>query len=285
MTCADARSLLSVRLDRELPPDDEAPLLQHILGCASCQTARRRMEAEHDLVSRSWTAITAPAGLSDRIVRSLPPRHAPERTTRWSRWPAPALAGALAVLLVAVSVAIPPVRASISTLLEGVSLRETSNPPAERRLGEGPILTLDEAQQQVPWRIRTPSSLPDGYHLAGVLVDETETFADGPTVALYYLRGDGAEPQQIRIAQRRMQPDARADLPLERDAYTYLRVGDREGLLIDGAWQTQDGRAEWVRGAFLQLIVEDDDLLITLEADPRHGWDARGLIRVAESLR
>jgi predicted anti-sigma-YlaC factor YlaD len=162
MTCAEARSLLSLRLDHELAPDDEAPLMEHVLGCASCRAAQHQMDLEHDLLSRQWTAVVAPIGLSNRIARSLPPRQAPKRSTRWLRRPAPALAGALAALLIAVSVAIPPVRAGIGTLLESVSLREISNPPAEQRLGEGPVLTLDEARQQVPWRIRTPGALPDG---------------------------------------------------------------------------------------------------------------------------
>jgi hypothetical protein len=284
MTCAEARSLLSLRLDNELAPDDEAPLREHLLDCASCQSVQREMAMEHHLLSQHWPAVAVPAGLSDRIARALPPRQAPSRAPRWLRRPAPALAGALALLLIAISVAIPPVRAGIGTLLESVSLRETSNPPAERRLGEGPVLTLDEAQQRVPWRIRTPGWLPEGYHLAGSLVDETEWFADGPTVALYYIRGDAADPPQIRIVQRRMLPNAKADLLLNVGAYTHVRVGGHNGLLVDGAWQQQDGQSEWVPGTLLRLIVEENDMLISLEADPRHGWDADGLIRVAESL-
>lgn len=285
MTCADARSLLSCHLDNERSPDRDALLMEHLHECLACQTVRREMEADHALLAQHWTAVPAPAGLSDRILRSLPPRHAPKRTARLLRRPAPVLAGVLVVLIVAIGVTMPPVRAGISTLLESVSPRETSDPPAERRLGEGEVLTLDEAQQRVPWRIRIPGSLPEGYRMAGVLAGEVQSFADGATVVLYYVRGDGADAPQIRIVQRRMLPDARADLPVERGASSYVRVNGRDALLVDGAWQEQDGRMVWVRGSFIQLVLEEDGLLITIEADPRDGWDAGGLIRIAESLR
>jgi hypothetical protein len=285
MTCADARSLLSHQLDGALAPVDGERLSDHLRGCAACRAVQRTMASEHDALSRSWSSVAAPAGFSARVAAALTPRPSPRATGRWARPPAVALAGTLVVLFVIAGLAIPPVRAGLNALLDTVSLRETTDPPVERRLGEADVLSLDEAQRRVSWRIRTPAALPEGYRFAGALVEEVASFADGPTVALYYLRGDGPDAPQLRIVETRVTAGARADLPVEPGTYSVVAVGGRQAILVDGEWQERDGRMLWVRGTLLRLIVEDGDLLVALEAEPRHGWDAAGLIRVAESLR
>jgi hypothetical protein len=41
----------------------------------------------------------------------------------------------------------------------------------------------------------------------------------------------------------------------------------------------------WERGTMLRLVVEQNGLVIQLEADPRDGWDAGRLAEVAAFLR
>lgn len=285
MTCAEARPQISRQLDGALTPSESAALTAHLRGCAACAAVQRAMTEESGALSRHWGRVSAPPGFSSRVAVGLRPRPAASPVRRMLRWRTPALAGALAVLLVAAGVAIPPVRAGIGAFLETVSLRETSNPPPERRLGDTRVIALEEARRRVPWEIQTPGWLPEGYGLAGVVAEEVYTFADGASVTLYYTGGDGADAPQIRILETRVKPGERADLPIEQGTYSPVSVNGRNAILVDGEWQQRDGGMQWVRGTLLRLIVEDGSLLISLEADPREGWDAAGLIRVAESLR
>ena len=281
MTCADARQLLSRRLDAALAPAEERALETHLQGCRACRAVVRELEMERSLLRQEWQPVAAPAGFATRVAAALPPRAAP-RASPLLRRPLPALAMALALLFV-VALAVPPARAGLGLLLRTVVLRETSDPPPERRISPGAVLTLEEAQRQVPWRVRTPANLPEGYRLVAVTVGEVHSFAVGPTVVLHYQQGDGARAPALRIVELRVA--GRPEEPVEPGAATRVRVGEQDALLIDGEWQTRDGRQVWVRGTLLRLILEDGDILVQLEADPRNGWDAAGLIAVAASLR
>jgi len=102
-------------------------------------------------------------------------------------------------------------------------------------------------------------------------------------VALHYQRGEDPVGE-LSIAELRAAGPI--DEPVEPGAGTETRVNGRRALLIDGAWEQRGDRTVWERGTLLRLILEEKDgVVIQLQADPREGWDAGGLVRVAESLR
>jgi len=100
---------------------------------------------------------------------------------------------------------------------------------------------------------------------------------------LEILEGEGQGARRLRIVE--LQARERAPEPVEPGAAREVAVAGRTGLLIDGEWVTRDGQQTWQRGTLLRLIVEDGDLVIQLEADPRDGWDPERLVQVAASLR
>jgi hypothetical protein len=58
----------------------------------------------------------------------------------------------------------------------------------------------------------------------------------------------------------------------------------RTGLLIDGQWIERNGQQTWEPGTLLRLIVEYGNIVVQLQVDPRGGWDADQLARIAASL-
>ncbi|HEX2186912.1 MAG TPA: hypothetical protein VHN78_15560 [Chloroflexota bacterium] len=195
------------------------------------------------------------------------------------------VAAALVVVLLVVSAIVQPTAwAGLGLLLRQVVLREESAPPPE--LVRTPALarvSLEQAQQAVPWRIRQPAHLPAGYRLVAVYAQEIHAFAVGPTIVLHYQQGEGPSARHLGIVE--LQPAARVPEPVEPGAAREVPVGTGTGLLIEGRWVEREGQRVWERGTMLRLVVEQDGLVIQLEADPRDGWDAERLAEVASSLR
>jgi hypothetical protein len=278
MGCSDARLLLSRALDGALDPRSSAALAEHLRDCHACQVYRRELEQDLVLLGDLWALRSAPHGFAPRVTSMLPPR----RATRPWRWPAVAAAALLAVALAA-AVVQPTAWASLGLFLRQVVLRESA-PPAIP-LQELPIsaVSLDEAQRRVAWQIRQPSSLPDGYRLAAVYAGALHAGADGESVVLRYQQGDGQSARRLEITQLR----ARSEIsePVEPGAASRVPVGADSGLFIDGRWVEGEGGRTWERGTLVRLVVEQDDLVVQLQADPRQGWDAASLAAVAASLR
>jgi anti-sigma factor RsiW len=301
MICADAGLLLSERLDGRLTPDAAHRLDAHLAACPACRTAAREMAAERELLAHHWPAVAAPAGFAARVADVVATGNEQRATSNEqretatanliarcsllaARYPLPVAALAAALVLVALlGVAAPPVRGGLRLALERVLLRETTAPTAERLIDPGAVVALDDARRQVPWRIRLPARLPEGYRLVAVTVGEVHEDAIGPTVVLHYQQGDGPRAPALRITELRVARPL--DEPIAPGAATELRVDGRPALLIDGAWEERDGQTVWTRGTLLRLILQDGDLVVQLEGEPRDGWERDALIRVAESLR
>ena len=284
MTCADALPLLSQRLDGVLPRGIARRLDTHLSACPGCRAVVQAMEAEQRMLAEHWPVAAAPTGFTERVVAGLPARRRASLPVPWTaRRRLPALAGALVLVLFTASVAVPPVRAGLGLFLRHVILRESDPPARQQYLGPFPLRTLEEAQQRVPWRIRVPTALPDGYRLLGAVAEEVHDGAIGPTVILYYQRGDDTRAPSLRISQLRT--SSQIEEPVAPGAASTVRVGGREARLIDGMWVEEDGRETWQHGTLLRLILEDGDLIIQLEADPHDGWTPERLITVAASLR
>ncbi|CCF84662.1 zf-HC2 domain-containing protein [Nitrolancea hollandica] len=281
MDCAEARFLLSQSLDDELPAGStEADAMErHLLACATCSTLRREFVAEQELLADLWAPVAAPAGFADRVTASLP-RQAPRRRHQL------ALVAAMVLVVLAGSLlAQSGARASIGLFLRQVVLRETPAQTMPSQTTPMTRLTLAEAQKLVPWRIRQPSGLPDGYRLSEVYAGNIHSFAVGPTVVLHYQSGDGAAARSLEVMELQTAVKQRADEPVAPGAARQVPVGNGTGLLIDGRWGERDGRQVWEPGTMLRLIVEDGDLVFQLQADPKDGWNAEQLTGIAATLR
>lgn len=189
----------------------------------------------------------------------------------------------LAMLLVAGAASQPAAWANVGLLLQQVVVRESAPPAEPTRALQMARVSLDEAQLLASWHIRRPASLPDGYRLVDVYAGEIHAFAIGPTIVLHYQQGDGPTARHLGLTQLRAATDVPEDI--EPGAARQIAVGAGVGLFVDGRWVDQGGRRTWERGTLARLIVEQGDLVIQLEADPRDGWDAEHLAAVAASLR
>lgn len=286
MECAETRGLLAQRLDGLPPPRKRAACEAHLQTCAPCRDYLRALERQDVALRVQWPAITAPDEFAHRVTARLAPRRERQPTRRTtgarSRW----LAGVavLAIVLLTSAVAQPAAWAHLALALRQVVLHETvpTTPPGAVSMSR---LSLEEAQRLVPWRIRQPSRLPEGYALVAVEGNTIHTFAAGPTIVLHYQKADGARVQELSLVElaatdevsEPVGPDAARQIP--------VGVGGGVGLFIDGAWVEQQGRPVWERGTLVRLIVEQQDLVIQLQADPRDGWDADRLAQVADSLQ
>lgn len=281
MHCAEAEVLLSQLLDDELPVGStgEAALEVHLVACATCRSQRREFLAEQELLADLWSPVAAPPGFAGRVTASLP-----RQPARWRR--SLALVAVMLLVVLAGGVLVQDgARASIGLFLRQVVLRETPALTMSSQTTPMTRLTLAEAQKLVPWRIRQPAGLPDGYRLAEVYAGSIHSFAVGPTVVLHYREGDGPTARSLGVMELQTAVKQRADEPVGPGAARQVPVGDGTGLLIDGRWGERDGQQVWESGAMLRLIVEDGDLVFQLQADPKDGWTAEQLAGIAATLR
>jgi len=271
MTCPEARVAISLRLDGELDAISARELDMHLGSCAECTAVQRAFELEQTALPAD--AVRAPDGFAERLGGMLPARRAPRRARRWLA----AAAVLVMVLLGAGLVWQPTALAQLGLFLRQVVLRETPLPPDVRPVAVGP-LTLDEAQQRVPWRIREPSGLPDGYRLVAVEAGAIHASASGPSVILHYQSASGAAGE---LSILELQAASPVDEPVEPGAARPILVGTHTALFIDGQWVND----AWQPGTLARLILEQGDLVIQLQGDPRQGWNADRLADIAASLR
>jgi Putative zinc-finger len=274
---------MSLALDGELEHALIGALEAHLAGCATCRTFEQVMRAEQAAVIELWPALTVPVGFAERIGASLPPRA--RRPTRLAHLPRLAwVAAALLVIVVSGSVvAQPDAWASFDLFLRRVVLHETATTEPQRTSPTG-RMTLDQAQSLVPWHILRPSDLPDGFQLVAVEADELHVFAVGPTIVLHYQPAGGNASRELSLVE--LQATSEAPEPVAPGAARQVPVGSdgRTGLLIDGQWVDRNGQQTWEDGTLLRLIVEYGDVVVQLQVDPRGGWDADQLARIAASL-
>jgi hypothetical protein len=274
---------MSLVLDGELEQAQIDDLEVHLAGCLACRTFEQVMRAEQAAVIELWPVVAVPAGFAGRVGASLPPRA--RRATRLAHLPRLAwVAAALLVIVVSGSVvAQPDAWASFGLFLRRVVLHETATTEPQRTLTTGG-LTLDQAQSLVPWHILQPSDLPDGFHLVAVEADELHAFAVGPTLVLHYQPAGGNASRELSLVE--LQAASEASEPVAAGAARQVTIGSdgRTGLLIDGEWVERNGQQTWEPGTLLRLIVEYGDVVVQLQVDPRGGWDADQLARIAASL-
>lgn len=279
MDCAEARLLLGRRLDG-VGGSESTDFDARLRACSACRALEQDLTAEHELLTEMWSPrVAAPVSFAGQVESSLRPRPRPQR--RWF-----AVAAALLIVALVGGAVVPPTAwADLGLFLRQVVLRESVPPTVATQTQSVRQVTLDEAQRAVHWRIRQPTSLPDGYRLVAVYTGELHAFTVGQTLVLHYQAGDGVAARHLSVVQ--LWAESLADEPIEPAAARRVPIGTAgdTGLFIDGHWVARGGQQVWERGTLARLIVEDGDLVIQLQADPRDGWDAERLAHVAASLR
>lgn len=259
-----------------------------------------------------WPAIharLARAHAAERGQRSAQPRRvSPGGLAAASM--TPRLIGlAIVVLLIGVLIGAPVTHAAVAAILQRFGLAfvdtmqiqsalttthvEPTAPPTPS------LLSLAEAQQQVPFPIRTPAWLPEGVSLAGVRVDRTTVstsaqIAELRIAALLTYRSVSAP--DAASAQMNLEivsgPNV-APFLLPRSRAQSVLVNGQEATYVRGGWRS-DGQGDpeetlgdlrWddsIDSAWLSW--HEDGLTYTLSAFGL-GLDKGQLLRVAESLR
>jgi anti-sigma factor RsiW len=67
MNCSDFQELISARLDKELTPEEEKVLAQHLETCANCATLAKKLE-ELQLICSNWKNAQIPVELEKQIL-------------------------------------------------------------------------------------------------------------------------------------------------------------------------------------------------------------------------
>ena len=71
LTCGEARNLASALFDGELTPDQELAVKDHVDGCLSCPQLYRALVAVHEYLAARRSEAAIPAGLAQRLQRTL----------------------------------------------------------------------------------------------------------------------------------------------------------------------------------------------------------------------
>lgn len=82
MDCKQSLSLMHEYLDGDLSGEETAELKRHLIACANCRAALKQFEQTEAMV-RSLPRQSAPDGMTERIMRSLPQ---PKRRNTWFQW-------------------------------------------------------------------------------------------------------------------------------------------------------------------------------------------------------
>lgn len=99
MDCSEALPLLHEYLDGSLDLQEKTALKAHLTGCPACRRRLQQLEKVEALLA-AWPAPQTPDGLTERIMRALPPQR---RINPWYRWvrkhPAASVAAVFAVVM------------------------------------------------------------------------------------------------------------------------------------------------------------------------------------------
>lgn len=82
MNCTEALPMLHQYLDGDLSGQEARGLKEHLLACPACRNRLQQLEKVEALI-QSWPAPRVPEGMTERIMKALPPE---KRTGSWYRW-------------------------------------------------------------------------------------------------------------------------------------------------------------------------------------------------------
>ncbi len=207
-----------------------------------------------------------------------------QRSPRWFRrlaW-APVVIALVVIGALSVSPAARAGALSVILTLGGVEVEEMDALP----VAEGPVFqaewvsySFDEAQEALPFALRLPAYVPEGYAPASeIQVIHAGVRRPITTVSVEWHRGR----RWIRLSVEQwsdLQPPAR--LLSGHGSAEAVQVRGTQAALVRGAWRAADGTYDSGRG--LTLIWVEDDLVYTLHA-PGTGIPAETLVRMAESV-
>lgn len=261
-----------------------------------------------------WPAIHARLArehAAERCQRSTRSRRMSQRGLAAAST-APRLIGLVIVMLmIGVLIGTPVTHAAVAAILQRFGLafvdtmqtQSTSTLTTTHVVPTAPpalsLLSLAEAQQQVPFPVRTPAWLPDGVALAGVRVDRATAAASPqivePRIAVLLIYRSVSAPDAAS-AQMNLEivsgPNV-APFLLPRSRAQSVLVNGQEATYVRGGWRS-DGQGDpdetlgdlrWddsLDSAWLSW--HEDGLTYTLSAYGL-GLDKGQLLRIAESLR
>src|ERR1044072_6269964 len=104
MKCEVCLELLEEYLDGELPPADRAEVGEHLIACAECSASFADLTAEQELFARYDREVEVPPFLWTRVAAHTVAETDAQRNGWYKRIFATPLAGAIAVLLLAIAV-------------------------------------------------------------------------------------------------------------------------------------------------------------------------------------
>ncbi len=152
--------------------------------------------------------------------------------------------------------------------------RPQAEPKADAPSGPlTPSLTLEEAQQQVSFLIRTPAWLPGDVVYRGALVAP-----DGTVVVSYRGVDDPSKGMFIQMQQGA----AAGGYAVPSSAAQQVRVGGHAAVYARGSW---DRSGNWNRKADAGLLSWQQDGMTYVLSSSGLGLSRNDMIRIAESLR
>jgi hypothetical protein len=124
------------------------------------------------------------------------------------------------------------------------------------------------------------------YTFENVEVLAPQEWSDGPIVDLRYkLATDSAGSGELSVREFHIAPTLSSVLQVVAEgSATPVKVGDLNGVYVDGQWAHQGLKTYWFMGVREELIVEQDGLIFWIVADQRDGLTASGLVAAAQQL-
>jgi hypothetical protein len=170
--------------------------------------------------------------------------------------------------------------------------------PLQSAVSGGQLVSVQEAQTKVNFKIRVPSSLPSGYSLKGAVAPlSLPANAPQPSISLPALPNgapkleapqftmlvfSNAAGEQLTLAQTKLiaLPGApTVNLPTGKGSVQTVTVSGRTGQYVEGRW-TPNG---WVASGMYQLRWTDADGITYDLTSTTQGL--KSLLTVAESLK
>ena len=272
MKCEVCLELLEEYLDGELPASEQEQIRGHLITCADCAASLTTLTAEQDLFNRYDREIDVPPFLWTRIAQHTVAGHN-ARSLGWRARVArvfamPALAGAIAILLLAIALGvvylrqettIPKQREETTATING-NMDEKINAHETQKNQQAELTAKPRPKRKVRPAVRSASDQSDVLvSNLGFDIDDRDTakHIEQTEIFLRSIRNvqvsDGDEDVDVSYDKALSRRLLNENVVLRRDAEmkakfpTKSLLADVEPILIDIANLPDHARAEDVR--------------------------------------
>ncbi len=232
-------------------------------------------------LARELVALRAVPGEElQRRVLSIPCKSRSSLSIPRRAWAAVALVLVLAVLL-----ASPAARAALDDVIQvlgQVHLLVSDRMPdsSDAVTIEGQRVSLEEAQELVPFAFSLPACLPDGYASDG----EVEVWRPNDVVAeVVQITWHDPEGNLLELSVHRYDESQPIQTIVGVDSSEPVMVGGREAALVRGGWDNPSGEWRYQEQTVTLIWVKDGVQYSLLAHGQQYAVD--DLIAVAESVR